>query len=218
VSVGDPVLKFKMVGSQLWKYARDETWHAAARGVFGALGGSPALRPMAGHLAMVKLQDVTFPMVFIDREDTRSPAEIESSGNWRRLTDLVAQFKAVSLQHDIRPVILFIPTAAHIYAEYSTPESGPEWLKVRGEQIAAKMNLETSVARLSRDLGVPFISLSPPFEAAAREGKALYDWFSVHFTPKGIDVAGAYVADRLKPLVAAVRQSEWHELPAASGS
>jgi hypothetical protein len=218
VGISDSALKFRTVGSQLWKHAREETWHAAATGVFGALGGSPALRPMAGHLAMVRLQGAAFPMVFIDREDPRSPAEIESSDSWRRLTELVARFKAVSLQHDIFPVILFIPTAAHIYAEYSTPESGPEWLKVRDQQIAAKMNLETSVARLSHDLEIPFISLSPPFEAAAREGKALYDWFSVHFTPKGVDVAGAYVADRLKNLVAAAKGTGWYAPPGASGS
>jgi hypothetical protein len=176
--------------------AQDEVWLHAATAVFRNSG---AAHPLAGDLAWVRLPtQTTFPIVFVDRQQTQSADEIQGTQNWNQIRSVLSRFRTLCAEHEISPVILFVPTAAHIYAQYSTEQSGAAWLQTRDEQIRAKENLETAVARLSGELGMRFVSLTGPFEHAAKNGAVLYDSFSVHLAPRGTDIGGAYVADMLK--------------------
>ena len=84
--------------------------------------------------------------------------------------------------------ILFIPEAAHIYAQYSTDDGGVDWRAVRDSRLR-EIESETAVTDLSRELGLRFISLSERFENAARTGDVLCDSFSVHLTPRATEIA-----------------------------
>ena len=85
---------------------------------------------------------------------TRSTQAIEQTDNWQELRRLLLKFRTICVEHAIVPALLFIPTSAHIYAEYSTDQSGTNWLEIRGEQIRAKRNLENAIVGLSDELGI----------------------------------------------------------------
>jgi len=114
------------------------------------------------------------------------------------LRKVLMEFKSVCIENHIAPIVVYIPIAAHIYAEYSTSESGTNWLKIRGEQIAAKANMENAMTHLVQELRIAFIDLVPAFEAAAQDGKLLYYPFDTHWNSEGRAVAAAYVADILR--------------------
>jgi len=201
VGIANPFLRLRTALSQTWKLVSQQCWDIAAAGFFSAVGNRQARYPLARDLAMIRLQGRdAFPMIFVDRQDTRPADALQSAAEWRHLVGLVSRFKTICHDHGIVPAMLFVPTAAHIYAEHSTDQSGPGWLSLRAGQIAAKMNQETAVANLSAQLGIPFISLSAPFEEAAARGEVLYDAFSVHLTPRGTEVAGVYVAGKVADL------------------
>jgi len=199
VGIANPLRRFTTAMSETITYLRQKSWNAAADTVFPAIHSETSLHPLAGNLAVIRLPSgAVFPMVFVDREATKSPREIEQSGDWHRLEDLISTFKTICDQNGSIPAILFIPEAAHIYAQYSTDDSGVDWRDVRDSQVAAKMNLETAVTDLSRELGLRFVSLSELFENAARTGDVLYDSFSVHLTPRATEIAAQYVSEMLR--------------------
>jgi hypothetical protein len=195
IAISNPVVRVGVAVGQTVDWARDEVWQHAASMIFKNSG---ALHPFADDLAWIRLPTQTeFPMVFIDRQQTRSADAIQSADNWRDLRTLLSRFRLLCNEHEIIPVILFVPTAAHIYAQYSTDKSGAAWLQVRDAQVRAKQNLEIAVSRLSDELGIRFVSLTAPFEEAARNGKLLYESFSAHLAAAGADDGAAYVASVL---------------------
>ena len=190
-----PLLKFTTAYSQTLKYLRHESWLLAETALLKTFGHDAYFRSLSEDLASVRLPtNRTFPIAFIDKQNAQSSDEIQRTENWKDIKRLLLKFKKLCAEHGIVPIVLFIPTAAHIYAEYSTDQSGANWLKIRDQQIGAKANLETAIARLSGDLGIEYMSLTPAFESAARNGLQLFDSFSVHMTSRGTEVAGAYVA------------------------
>jgi hypothetical protein len=149
-------------------------------------------------VADVNIGHKNYPMLFYHRADTRPPDEIERSKELQQLKAILAEFRDISAQHGIQPMIMFIPSMVHIYAEHSTEQSGRNWLKVRSEQIADKANMEIAVSRVANELQIPLTSLSPAFEAAARDGKLLYYPFDAHWNSTGREVAAEFVAEVLK--------------------
>ena len=130
--------------------------------------------------------------------ETRTPNELLNTGEWHILRDLLAQLKTVCADNGIHPIVVFIPTKAHIYAEYSTTESGSNWLFKRAQQIAGKSNLETALRTLCRENDLEFESLTPAFERAANEGRLLYYPFDSHWNSEGRQVGATVLASRLK--------------------
>jgi hypothetical protein len=197
IGLTDPYLKFRTAYSHTRNYFRGRIWELAQAVVVELPGHNYHLRDE--RLARVRLPtEHTFPMLFIDHQNTKSKKEITSSEEWQQLRNILVRFKTMCSEHGITPGVLLIPTAAHIYAEYSTDKSGMGWLEIRDQQIKAKRTLEDSLDELSQELGIPFLSLSPTFESAAERGEQLYDSFSVHMTSAGAEAAATYVADRLK--------------------
>ncbi len=193
--ITSPLLKFQTAYSQTVEYLEHESWLLAETALLKTFGHDAYFRSLSDKLTWVRLPtNRTFRIAFIDIQNTQSSDEIQRTENWKELKRLLVEFKKLCGEHGIAPIILFIPTAAHIYAEYSTDQSGADWLKIRKQQIRAKANLEKAVTQLSEELGVRFVSLSPAFEAAATSGLQLFDSFSVHMNSQGTEIAGAYVA------------------------
>lgn len=160
-------------------------------------------QPIHKDVVLVELGNAIHRMLLIDRLITKAPDEILASNSGRRLKELLLEFKDLCARNKIIPMIMFIPSANHIYAEYSTEQSGRSWLKIRAEQIAAKANVEQAISDLARGLGIEFVSLSVVFESAARNGKMLYYPLSTHWNSEGMEVAAAFMAGMLKPKIIA---------------
>ena len=101
------------------------------------------------------------------------------------------------MEHQIVPTILFIPTDTHVYAKYSTQESGEGWLQIRGQQIERQEIIEQSMAQLSNELQIALVSLYPVFDTQARSGRLLYDPMDSHWNSEGREVAARYMAESL---------------------
>jgi hypothetical protein len=190
-----PLLRFRTAYSQTLKYLKHESWLLAETVLLKTLGHDAYFRSLANRLALVRLPtNRTFRIAFIDLQNTQSSDEIRRTENWKQLKRILVEFESLCGDRGITPVVMFIPTAAHIYAEYSTKESGANWLSIRNQQIRSKATLEKAVTRLSGALGITFVSLTPAFEAAARSGLQLFDSFSVHMNSQGTEIAGGYIA------------------------
>lgn len=152
------------------------------------------------ELVDLKLGERRLKAIFGDPNDERSPEEILALSEFGELEKILKEFKEISVQHQVIPLLVYIPVTAHIYAEYMTEQSGPNWLKRRERQIRAKTNLERAVETLCRKLDFPFLSLSPAFEKAAREGRILYYPFDTHWNSEGMELAASTVAQRLREM------------------
>jgi hypothetical protein len=135
--------------------------------------------------------------VFTYKNETTKPNELLKINEWAILRELLSEFKAIAAENDIVPIVVFLPTKAHVYAEYTIPESEPNWMQIRDEQIASKDNTETALRTLCREVGLQFISVVPAFEQAAGEGKLLFYPFDTHWNSEGRQIAAAVVAEAL---------------------
>jgi hypothetical protein len=148
-------------------------------------------------IAVLRLGNETHKVVFGYKNDLRPPAMIRNSPEWQALTTILQEFKAVATANGIVPVVVFIPTAAHIYADYSTAQSGANWLRVRDAQVRSKANVEKSMILLTEELDLRLIDLAPAFDRAAAEGKLLYYPFDTHWNSEGRQVAAEVVAEAI---------------------
>jgi len=153
--------------------------------------------PPAGDLVTIKLKDSSMKAVFSYKNETRALNELLQLNEWIILKELLTQFKAIALENNIVPIVVFIPTKAHIYAEYVTSDSAVNWMAIREQQIAAKDNTESAVQALCRVVGLEFITLSTAFNRAAAHGELLYYPFDTHWNSEGRQVAASVLAQRL---------------------
>ena len=163
----------------------------------------PLVRAVEGEqattadLVSLKVGDATIKSVLWYKNESISSAELLKMNEWINLRQLLGQFKVVCTENDIVPIVVFLPTTAHIYAEYSMADSGPNWLAIRDQQIAAKDNVELALTALCREVGLEVVSLSPAFRRAASQGKLLYYPFDSHWNSEGRQVAASVLAERL---------------------
>jgi hypothetical protein len=183
-------LRGKNVAQRYVMALRDVLLNPLVRALEGAKG-SP------DNLVALRIGEETIQTIFRYKLETQTPGELLELNEWNVLRELFGQFKAIAAEHHFVPIVLFFPTKAHIYAEYSTSDSGAKWLAIRDKQIAAKDNVETAVRTLCREVGIELISLSPAFEQAASRGKLVYYPFDSHWNSEGRQVAASVVAARL---------------------
>ena len=161
-------------------------------------------RPDPGRLihpdvAVLSLGDKKLKVVFPANGSVMGTAdEMLRSKEFDLLRQLLAEFRYLCVSNNIIPIIVYLPTANHIYAEYSTQESGRNWLARRAREVATKGNLEGAVRALSEELQIEFISVSPALERAAEEGKLLYHRADSHWNSEGKEVAARFVAGALE--------------------
>jgi PAS domain S-box-containing protein len=172
-------------------------WTALQLG-FRRMIGTMTIHP---DIAVLRLpRGVTKKILFIDHHTARSTEDLIRSPEWRAMEKILADFKQLCEQHQIIPLILYIPAASEVYAEYSTLDSGANWLSVRESQIASSGNYEQAARTLARKIGIELISLLPAYKDAARQGKLVYYQLDVHWNKEGRDIAAQVTADALKGL------------------
>jgi hypothetical protein len=151
----------------------------------------------SADLVILKVGDRTITTVLKYKNETRTPKELWHVNEWVHLKDVLGQLKALCAENDVTPMVVFIPSTAHIYAEYSTHESGANWLSIRDQQIAAKDNVETALSVLCQQMNIEIVSLSSAFSHAASLGRLLYYPFDSHWNSEGRQVAAMVLADKL---------------------
>jgi PAS domain S-box-containing protein len=150
-------------------------------------------------LAVLNLGDgATHKIKFVEKLDTRSPKEMLASEEWRQLKTVLRDVREVCEKNEISLIVLYIPAAAHIYAQYSTIQSGENWRRIRDHQIQAKINTEEAMNQMAKELDIDLISLTPVLEEAASRGKLLYYPLDPHWNAEGTELAASYVAQNLK--------------------
>jgi PAS domain S-box-containing protein len=167
------------------------------------LGFRQIVEPEAIHPALAVLRlphGVTKTILFVNHHSARSAEDLLRSPEWQVMEKILGDFKELCEENRIVPLILYIPTASEVYAEYSTPESGANWLAVRKSQIASSGNNEKAARTMAHKVGIRMISLLPPFKEAAREGKLVYYQFDAHWNGAGREIAAEVTADALKAL------------------
>ena len=129
---------------------------------------------------------------------TNSPENLLKSSTMSKLKSILSEFKGICEQNDIIPVVLYIPNRTHIYAEYSTLQSGNQWLGQWRQKVRNKQNLENAIVSLLQELNLNLVNLSPVFERASKDGRMLVHALDSHWNEEGRDVAAAFVAEALK--------------------
>lgn len=148
-------------------------------------------------LVVLEIRGNTRKTVFFYKSEPRSPDVLLQTIEYNALKEILQQFKAVSSLNRVIPIVVFIPSTVHIYAQYSVLSSGARWMKIRDAQISSKTNTETAVMRLLEQVGIRTISLTSSFEEAANKGRFLYYDFDTHWNSEGREIAASYVAAKL---------------------
>ena len=169
-------------------------------------GYAPRTHP---DVAVLNLKGQLYPKVFIDKLPEATVDQMLATKELHAIGLFFSEFRDVCQTNSITPVILYIPTASQIYSPYSTQASGSQWLYVRDRQIAVRGNTEMAIRMIANKTGVDFISLTPPFERAAADGKMVYYALDAHWNAEGREIAAQFVADLLKPRM--IIRNNWRD-------
>jgi hypothetical protein len=179
-----------------------QTTRLLTGGLWQALeAGLRQIYPQSYHpdIVVVRLSvNRQYRTLFVDRLKVRSTGDMLQSEEWSELRKILNAFKNISAKNGIVPLIMYIPSVAHIYADYSTGESGGNWLAARDAQIAVKNNEENAMGAVAQELKIELVNLVALFEEAARQGKMVYETLDSHWNAEGREIAARYVADLLK--------------------
>jgi hypothetical protein len=140
----------------------------------------------------------SYKIKFVEQLDTRSPKQMLDSEEWRQLKTVLTDVREACEKNGISLIVMYVPAAANVYAQYSTKQSGDNWLQIREQQIQAKTNTEEAMRQVVQELNIELISLSPVLEAAAQQGKLLYYPLDPHWNAEGTEIAASYIAETLK--------------------
>jgi len=152
-------------------------------------------------VAVLKLPgNVTKKIVFFDRHRAQAADDLLRSAEWQELKKILIEFKRLSKENHIVPVIVYIPVATEVYAEFSTLDSGANWLRDRQSQIASRNSNEEAAERLAARVGIDLISFTPAFRQAARRGELLYYSLDSHWNTAGRQIAARVTAEALETI------------------
>jgi hypothetical protein len=138
------------------------------------------------------------PLIFPSHHTGLASEDLLNSPAWRQFEQVLIDFKNISDQNQVVPVLAYIPFATETYSEYTTLESGRNWLARRDKEIATSGNDEKAVQALAERVGIELISFLPAFKDAARQGKLVYYRFDNHWNSEGREIAARVTADALR--------------------
>ncbi len=107
---------------------------------------------------------------------------------------MLVEFRDLSRESGIKPVLLYIPTKFQIYAKYATPESGWRFLKTVHERRPYEDDSIEALTAVAREVHMPLINLTPDFRRRAGRGELLYHPFDSHWNSAGREAAAAWIA------------------------
>ena len=187
--------RYRIALQQVWQMLTSGCWTALQLG-FQRIVGSELVHP---DVALLRLpNNVTETIFFADRHWARSTDDLLRSPEWRALEKVLVAFKQISEENQIVPLMVYIPVATEIYAEYSTLESGANWLGLRESYIATSSSNEEAARKLAANVGIELISLLPAFKRAARQGELVYYRLDSHWNAEGREIAATVTAEALK--------------------
>ena len=161
--------RYAIAVQQTSKMLIDGGWTALQLGLQQII----AQRRSHPDLAVISLPNgVRKKMLFVNQHAAKSTEQLLASAEWEAMVRFLVDFKDLCEQNEITPVIVYIPTASEVYAEYSTLDSGANSLGIRKSEIETSGNNEKAARILARKVGVQMISLLPSFQHAAREGSS----------------------------------------------
>jgi hypothetical protein len=150
------------------------------------------------NLAVLNLGGRSYTILFVPKFAKTTTEEMLRTEEFRALKKVFGEFRDVCEANGIKPIILYIPLAVHIYAQYSIEGSGFNWLQIRDGQIAASENRESAVNRLAQEFKIDVMSLTPRFQLATKKNKLIYYSLDSHWNSEGREIAAEFVADMLK--------------------
>jgi hypothetical protein len=188
-----------------WRAVHTTVWQVAERGLMllqGAMEMSPFSNEEPGKLhpevALVDLGAGKVEKVLISDSFSRLEAAVGEPENWAILEAAIGDFKELCASHGIIPIFLYIPSPSHLYARFTTDQSGVSWLAIRDLEIAAQGHVEEKVSRLVESAGIDFVNLTRVFEHEARKGELLYLRVDPHWNSTGTQLAASFLADHFK--------------------
>jgi hypothetical protein len=169
----------------------------------------------------IKINGVIQELAFLDDHLSWLNGEYEAYARSKNLDELGKAWDVMTkAAPDMCLIIAYFPSAPHIYAPYVMPNDRPRVMSTLAEmRIGApgaplgseKMspgstydtvmrrlnNQRDAVAALAARKGIPFIDLTPVFQAAAGRGTILYYAYDTHWNQAGHDLAGQEIANFL---------------------
>ena len=115
-------------------------------------------------------------VVFMGGHSPRSATDLLNSPEWQAWQRILIATRELSDDHSIVPVLVYIPAATEVYAQYSTEESGALWLRTRNALVASRHTNEEATRMLAANAGL---------ELPEIDGTALFDEIGGH----GLDLA-----------------------------
>jgi acetyltransferase AlgX (SGNH hydrolase-like protein) len=186
-----------------WRLALEQVgeagWTFLSKGFSSMVRSDASPRGVHPDLAILKLPgNPPQPMIFPSHHTGLASEDFLNLSAWRQFEQVLIDFKNISAQNEVVPVLAYIPFATEAYSEYTTLESGENWLAKREKGIATSGNDEKAVQALAERVGIEMISFLPAFKDAARQGKLVYYRFDNHWNSEGREIAARVTADALR--------------------
>ena len=156
---------------------------------------SHAVHPDVG---MIQLGGLLVPMYFNYWNQHVTTSQLLEREEWKHIRTVIGQFKALSVQNLIIPIIVFIPTKLEVYGSQFDHQSGSRFLAKIREQLQFDMNTLGALEAVSQEQGVQMVNLMPAFRALARQGKVLYHPFDTHWNVSGRRAAAEALAKEIQ--------------------
>jgi hypothetical protein len=156
---------------------------------------SHAVHPDVG---MIQLGGLLVPMYFNYWNQHATTTQLLEREEWKHIRTVIGQFKALSVQNMIIPIIVFIPTKLEVYGSLFDQQSGSRFLSRIHEQLQFDMNTSDALETISQEQKVQMVNLMPAFRGLARQGKVLYHPFDTHWNVTGRRAAAEALAKEVQ--------------------
>jgi PAS domain-containing protein len=140
----------------------------------------------------------TESLVLLDPHTRKSTDELLTSPEWHAWGRILEAFKELCVENGIVPMLVYIPAATEVYAQYVLPQSGAHWLQLQNSLVATSAASEEAARRVAGKVGVEMVSLLPAYEEAARQGKMVYYAMDMHWNAEGRKIAAAFTAEAIR--------------------
>jgi hypothetical protein len=120
------------------------------------------------------------------------------SPNWRLLASVLRDFKSLCERNQVIPIVAYIPQSTEVYAEYSTRDSGANWLYARESMIATRAMDEQAARIVASQAGFELVSFLPAFQEAAYHGRLVYRRLDDHWNAEGAEIAAHVTAQAVQ--------------------
>lgn len=128
-----------------------------------------------------------------------SPEELLQQHPWGEIREVMAEFRDVARRGGIVPVVVAIPTKFSTYAPFLADTSGARPRPPGDVAGTDASGLRVrALERVSRDLELPFLDLTPTFRRRAARGALLYYPQDTHWSPEGRRAAADTIGDFLQ--------------------